>query len=173
MEEIGDLKLRKDEGGLGFKDLLAFNVAMLGKQAWRISQQPNSLLSRLMKGLYYPNCDFWKAGNGSRPSWGWRSIVVGMDSISPNVMWSVGNGQQILVREDKWLRSGLIGGLATRDALEKVGELIEQGNGTWNETMIRRMLMNKGRRKSLLYLLDYPHQKINWYGCRINLGHIQ
>ncbi|XP_018715984.1 uncharacterized mitochondrial protein AtMg00310-like [Eucalyptus grandis] len=65
------LKLRKDEGGLGFKDLLAFNKAMLGKQAWRISQQPQSLLSQFMKGLYYPKCEFWNAGIGSRPSWGW------------------------------------------------------------------------------------------------------
>lgn len=53
------LKLRKEEGGLGFKDLLAFNIAMLGKQAWRISQHPNTLWSQLMKGLYFPNCDFW------------------------------------------------------------------------------------------------------------------
>lgn len=53
------LKLFKEEGSLGFKDLLAFNTAMLGKQAWRISQCPNTLWSQLMKGLYFPNCDFW------------------------------------------------------------------------------------------------------------------
>lgn len=59
------LKNRKKEGGLGFKDLIAFNTAMLGKQAWRISQNPQSLLSRVMKGLYYPHGDFWKVGHGS------------------------------------------------------------------------------------------------------------
>lgn len=62
------LKLRKEEGGLGFKDLLSFNKAMLSKQAWRISQQPSSLLSQLLKGLYYPQGDFWNAGKGSRLS---------------------------------------------------------------------------------------------------------
>lgn len=66
-----NLKLRKEEGGLDFKDLLIFNKAMLGKQAWRISQHPTSLLSQTMKGLYYPQGDFWKVGKGSRPSWGW------------------------------------------------------------------------------------------------------
>lgn len=52
------LKLRKDEGGLGFKDLIAFNTAMLGKQAWRISQNPETLVSKVMKGLYYPQGEF-------------------------------------------------------------------------------------------------------------------
>lgn len=112
---------------------------MLGKQAWRISQQPSSLLSQLMKGLYYPQGDFWQAGKGSRPSWGWQSIVLGRDSITPQVMWAVGNGQSILIREDKWLRSGIIGGPAARNEPHKVEALIEHRDGKWKESMLRTM----------------------------------
>lgn len=38
------LKTRKDKGGLGFRDLMEFNKAMLSKQAWRISKNPNSFM---------------------------------------------------------------------------------------------------------------------------------
>jgi hypothetical protein len=37
------LSLPKKEGGLGYKDLHVFNMAMLAKQAWRILTNPSSL----------------------------------------------------------------------------------------------------------------------------------
>lgn len=133
------LKLRKEEGGLGFKDLLAFNIAMLGKQAWRISQHPNTLWSQLMKGLYFPNCDFWRGGKGSRPSWGWQSLLAGRDAIAPQVIWVVGNGQQISIREDKWLKKGTIGGIVRPNEPSKVANLIDFEAATWKEDLLRSM----------------------------------
>ena len=81
------LKTRKDKGGLGFRDLFSFNKAMLGKQAWHMSNSPNSLRSILFIGLYFPHRDFWHAKKGQRPSWGWQSLILGRDSISPHVLW--------------------------------------------------------------------------------------
>lgn len=31
-----------DEGGLGFKDIIDFNTAMLGKKIWRLIEKPNT-----------------------------------------------------------------------------------------------------------------------------------
>ncbi|XP_019196029.1 PREDICTED: uncharacterized protein LOC109189860 [Ipomoea nil] len=39
----------KKFGGLGFKDLRAFNLAMLGKQRWRFLTNPQSLVARVYK----------------------------------------------------------------------------------------------------------------------------
>jgi len=58
------LKTRKDKGGMGFRDLLSFNRAMLGKQTWRLGQDTTSLWSSLFKGLYYPQTDLWHAAKG-------------------------------------------------------------------------------------------------------------
>lgn len=51
----------RKEGGLGFRDLLAFNKALLAKQAWRLITQPSSLLSRVYKAKYYRRTTFMEA----------------------------------------------------------------------------------------------------------------
>lgn len=53
---------------MGFCNLKAFNLALLGKQAWRLQTQPDLLVSRLYKAKYYPHGDVWNASkriNGS------------------------------------------------------------------------------------------------------------
>ncbi|XP_074378563.1 uncharacterized protein LOC141720107 [Apium graveolens] len=48
------LSKRKGEGGLGFRQIHAFNIALLGKQGWRLICYPESLANRLYKARYYP-----------------------------------------------------------------------------------------------------------------------
>jgi hypothetical protein len=45
----------KRDGGLGFRDLYGFNLAMLAKQAWRMLIAPDSLCAQVLKAKYYPN----------------------------------------------------------------------------------------------------------------------
>lgn len=59
----------KCEGGLGFRDIEKFNVAILGKQAWRFLQTPHSLLSRLLRGRYFEYTNILNADLGSKPSY--------------------------------------------------------------------------------------------------------
>ncbi|KAL0416341.1 UNVERIFIED_CONTAM: putative mitochondrial protein [Sesamum latifolium] len=64
------------EGGMGFRVLKAFNIALLAKQGWRVVSNPTSLLSRVLKAKYFPGCSFWDALVGRRPSLTWRSILL-------------------------------------------------------------------------------------------------
>lgn len=79
------LKASKDYGGLGFRHLIAFNEALLGKQACRLLQQPLALRSKLFKGLYFPTQSFLSIHLAARLSWGWKSLLQGRDAIYPHL----------------------------------------------------------------------------------------
>ncbi|XP_025640980.1 uncharacterized protein [Arachis hypogaea] len=71
----------KSEGGLGVKDLRAHDLALLGKQCWRLIPQPNSLLARILKGGYYRYGDLLSVDKGVLPSWGWQSLLQGRSVV--------------------------------------------------------------------------------------------
>jgi len=66
-----DLTLPKSHGGLEFRDIKNFNLAMLGKQGWRLMTNPDSLCARVLKGKYYPQGDFMSAGKKKNASHTW------------------------------------------------------------------------------------------------------
>lgn len=65
----------KSAGGLGFRNLREFNVALLGKQGWRLTLNPYSLVGKVFKARYYPSGNFLNAALCHNPSYIWRSII--------------------------------------------------------------------------------------------------
>lgn len=59
-------------GGLGVRDFQTFNTALLAKTSWRLLQNPDSLLSRVLMGKYCPdNNNILLASPTSTMSYGW------------------------------------------------------------------------------------------------------
>ena len=77
----------KLNGGIGFRNLRAFNLAMLAKQGWRLISNPNSLVAQLYKAKYYPHGDVFNAKLGSGPSYTWRSIFNGLEVVRRGTWW--------------------------------------------------------------------------------------
>ena len=55
--------------GMRFRNLQAFNLALLAKQEWQILSNPNSLMARVYKAKYFPYDDILNAKFGSNPSY--------------------------------------------------------------------------------------------------------
>lgn len=130
------LCLAKEHRGLGFKDIQSFNQALLAKQAWRILNHPESLFARFFKSRYFKKSDFLNAKNGSRPSYGWRSIQFGKELLSQGLRKNIGDGSTVSVWVDAWIegdvrRRPLIKNIFV-DLLLTVDQLVDSQNKCWN-----------------------------------------
>jgi hypothetical protein len=95
--------MSKAQGGMGFRDLVSFNKALLAKQCWRLLQSPNSLAASIIKAKYYPHSTILEAKLGNRPSFAWRSLFSASDLLKNGLIWRVGDGKDIRVWQDRWL----------------------------------------------------------------------
>ncbi|XP_075651268.1 putative mitochondrial protein AtMg00310 [Castanea sativa] len=97
------IKTVAQNGGMGFRDLHSFNLAMLSKQAWRLIEDTQSLFYKVYKARYFPNGSFIKAELGSNPSFVWRSLLATRDILVAGSYWQVGDGRTIGDFSHKWL----------------------------------------------------------------------
>jgi hypothetical protein len=93
----------KTLGGMGFRDFVLFNQAMLGKQCWRLVTEPESLCARVLKGRYFPETDFLSPVKPRASSYTRRSILFGRELLLKGIRWGVGNGQGISILQDSWI----------------------------------------------------------------------
>ncbi|CAN1177660.1 hypothetical protein LINPERPRIM_LOCUS35244 [Linum perenne] len=49
-------------------------------------------MAKIIKGRYFYDTSFPQEEEGSRPSWGWRSIVSSKDLLIQGLRWQIGNG---------------------------------------------------------------------------------
>ena len=93
----------KKKGGMGFRGIQVFNLAMLAKQAWRLLHHMHSLFYRVYKARFFLECSFMEAELGHNPSYVWQSLLAAREVIQEGFRWRVGNGVNIMVESDKWL----------------------------------------------------------------------
>ncbi|KAL6993385.1 nicotinamide N-methyltransferase [Sarracenia purpurea var. burkii] len=134
----------KLSGGMGFRDMKAFNLAMLAKQGWRILTYPNLLVSKVLKAKYFPYNTFLNARLGNNPSYTWRSILDGRNTLYKGLRWRVGSGRSIRIWEDKWVprpsNFQIISPKNQNASCIKVEELIRQEDGQWDVELLQHLL---------------------------------
>ncbi|KAL4348938.1 hypothetical protein GQ457_17G007600 [Hibiscus cannabinus] len=80
----------KVAGGLGFRDLKSFNLALLAKQVWRLLCNKESLCFRTLSAKYFPQGDILSAKQGDKASYVWSSIFKAKEAFKDGFHWRLG-----------------------------------------------------------------------------------
>ena len=76
----------KSMGGMGFRDMRAFNQALLAKQAWRLLDCPNRLCARVLRAKYYPHGNLLDTVFPTSSSAEWKGIVHGLELVKKGII---------------------------------------------------------------------------------------
>lgn len=129
-------------GGLGFRDLRIFNLALLAKQCWRLLNQLDTLLGHVLKARYFPNHFFMEASLGSRPSAIRRSILKARPFLAQGIRVRICNGYSTAIWDNSWIPDDsnfrVISPRPDSYFPYKVADLINPITGTWDMDVLDR-----------------------------------
>lgn len=159
-------------GGMGFRDIKVFNVALLAKQGWRLIHDSTSLLARVLKARYYKNTDFVKASLGHNMSYSWRSIWSAKSLLLEGMKWRVGNVESISVWSDSWLPGNSVLDvptyLSSANKDMKVAELINTHLCCWKNDVLVENFLNQDIDliKQIPLSLRRPVDSLYWWPAK-------
>ena len=104
-----DLTLPLDEGGLGMKKLVEWNMASMGTHLWKLCQPlPSSNWAAWARANLLRGRSLWDVQIPSNNSWTWRKVLQLRPLYRPLFKYIMGDGLNISLWFDNWLPSGPI-----------------------------------------------------------------
>ena len=80
-----------------------FNLALLGKQIWRLIHNTDSMFYKVFKARFFPTCSVLESGVKTNGSYTWQSILKAREVVKQGAYWQIWDGTKVLIRGDKWL----------------------------------------------------------------------
>ncbi|XP_075074403.1 uncharacterized protein LOC107830363 [Nicotiana tabacum] len=131
---------RKEDGGLGFREVQNFNLAMLAKTTWSLLTRPEALVSRIYKARYFPIGDLLSATVGNNPSYVCGSLCAGLQVLEGGCVRCIGDGRTTKIFHTPWLPSEQLQVIQSvcNNGMEEmvVSELIYEETRTWSEVKL-------------------------------------
>ncbi|XP_056848924.1 uncharacterized protein LOC108820216 [Raphanus sativus] len=156
-------------GGLGFKHLESFNDSLLAKLGWRIMNNPDALLSRVLKGKYFADCSLLESTPKQAASHGWAGIMAGKEVLKKGLGFLIGNGASINGWSDPWLSTSrplsLIGPPTEANQHLMVQDLLLPESNEWNLPLVQLHLPQYEEIiRELIPSAQKPPDKLVWLG---------
>ncbi|KAK8495567.1 hypothetical protein V6N12_073342 [Hibiscus sabdariffa] len=85
----------KATGGLGFRDLRSFNIAVLGKLIWCFFTELSTLVSWVFRAKYFPTAHLFDAKLRDKASYTWKDL-------KPGFFWNLGRASRVRMFADNW-----------------------------------------------------------------------
>lgn len=98
------MAVSKRDGGLGFRDLKGFNLALLGKHIWHFGNKPNTVVARIFKARYFQDRHVLQAIKGTDSSFLWTGIWEAKEVLKKGFRWVLGDRQTIRAFKDPWVK---------------------------------------------------------------------
>jgi hypothetical protein len=147
------LTMRKEWGGMGFRNIYGFNLAMLGKQGSNLLTNSDAMVSKVFKAKYFPNGNFLGASLGHNPSYVWRSIWSSQTLLKHGYRWKIGDGSLIPIESTPWLRNEQNPFITTTTnhftQNSMVRSLIENNTGGWNMEIVHEVFNDRDAKEIL------------------------
>ncbi|GLU12062.1 hypothetical protein SLE2022_287710 [Rubroshorea leprosula] len=160
------LAISKKHGGLGFRALHEFNMAMLGKQGWRLMTNPDSLAAQLLKAKYFPRTDFLHAVLKPGCSLTWRSICSSKELLSRGCRRLLGDGRSTEIWGDPWLPGNseycLQSPRPPNCELRYVSDLIDDSSHAWNRDLIQNTFSSYEAHLILSLPISWAQREDRW-----------
>uniref|UniRef100_A0ACD5X281 Uncharacterized protein n=1 Tax=Avena sativa TaxID=4498 RepID=A0ACD5X281_AVESA len=88
-----DICAPKNEGGLGIRNFQAINHGLILMAAWRIAQNQDDFLHKILKAKYFHDSSIWRPNSNAPKSAFWSSILKVLPTLKAHSFYQLTRGE--------------------------------------------------------------------------------